>query len=248
MIVRTAIIAVVVIACTFTAAVSFSKNVARVDHSLLSAVLKDVVSNGRVDYARLKRDTRLSTYLTAMSKVVTASMSEDERTAYWINVYNAATLHIVSQHFPIRSIRDITIQGYPSVWKAPLVSTHTGMVSLDHIENNVLRPRGDARIHMALVCAAVSCPPLRSEAYTAADLQGQLDDQCRQFVRDRRHNVIDTTARTARVSKIFEWFIADFGGNPAGIVDFLYQHAGIDRPVRPLTVTFADYDWSLNVQ
>lgn len=245
---KTALVVAAVVVSSIFATTSHSKNVSNINHALFSDVLKDVVANGRVNYSRLKGDQRLSAYLTTMSTVSTIGLTRDELMAYWINVYNAATLHVVSQHLPVQSIRDISIDGYPSVWKAPIVSTKLGMISLDKIEHEILRPLGDARIHMALVCAAKSCPPLRSEAYTADRLQGQLDDQCRLFVRDRRHNVIDTMSRTARVSKVFEWFIADFGGNHAGIVDFLYKFADVKRPVRPLTVTFSDYDWSLNAQ
>lgn len=240
---------IVVLAALFlNAAPTLSRRLALVDHSLLTDVLKDVVYNGRVDYSQLKGDTRLTAYLTTMSKISTSGMTREDLLAYWINVYNAATLLVVTKHYPVQSIRDISINGFASVWKAPIVSTRQGKISLDKIEHEILRPLGDARIHAALVCAAMSCPPLRSEAFTAARLNDQLDDQCRRFVRDRRHVIIDTQKRTAHVSKIFEWFMVDFGGNEIGIVDFLYRYTDVERPIRPLTVTFMDYDWSLNAQ
>lgn len=105
---------------------------------------------------------------------------------------------------------------------------------------------------MALVCAARSCPPLRSEAYEAGKLDAQLDDQVRRFVADGNLNVIDVAGRRARLSRIFDWYRKDFAGDDAGLLRYVAKYlpaetaAAIRTQATVFTVTYLDYDWSLN--
>ena len=125
------------------------------------------------------------------------------------------------------------------------------MVSLDQIESR-LRAMGDPRIHAALVCAARSCPPLRREAYIAARLGEQLDDNVREWLADRSLNTFDSARAQAEVSPIFKWYGKDFDSYPGGLAGFLLQYAPPDAKAalgeRKFQITFKSYEWGLNDQ
>ncbi len=238
------------------------------DHEAFTAVLAPVVSGSMVDYAGLSanRDA-LDAYIAALDATDPADLraaSADARLAFWINAYNACMLKRVVDHYPIRPaggfqrIRN-ALAGRPSnsVWQIPDVFTGDhcpvagGVRSQDEIEHEIIRPLGDPRIHFAINCAAISCPPLVPEAYGAATLDSQLDERARAFVNDPVHFSVaaEGGARTVRVNVVLDWFKEDFGGLE-GLRAFLARYAdaadaeALEDPNTGLE--FIDYDWSLN--
>ncbi len=238
------------------------------DHSAFTPVLAAVVEGPLVNYARLAADPAgLNRYIAALASTdpsALAAASRNERLAFWINAYNACMLKRVIEHYPIRKAGGLlrlknAAAGRPenSVWQIGDVFTaaHCPVAgaerSQDEIEHEIIRPMGDPRIHFAINCAALSCPPLISRAYLAGTLDGQLDDRVHAFIGDPVHfevPVADGTP-TVMVNRVLDWFSEDFGG-PEGIVAFLAGY--VDGAARAaLTgpdarLVFFDYDWTLN--
>lgn len=221
-----------------------------VDNVLFAQVLTSHVRDGHVDYSGLKADpSKLDAYLAQLAAVDLPSLPERERFAAYINLYNAATIKLILDHFPVASIRDIGgLFGSP--WKLPVVRTRAGTITLDALEHDILRKQfKDARLHAAINCASKGCPPLSSEPYEAARLDEQLDRAARAFVHapDRAR----LTGDTLFVSAIFDWFEADFGGAD-GVIAFALRHA--DPALREalaahggrIKLKYLPYDWSLN--
>jgi len=222
---------------------------AQPDHAAFSAVLTSHVRNGRVDYASIKKDGRFAPYLKTLAKTDVSLLKGKEILAFWINVYNAYTIKIVCDNFPLKSITDLA-QG--KVWDRPMVTIDGITYSLNELENDVVRPLGDNRIHFALVCAARSCPPLRSEAYRADILDAQLQEQARTFLTDQSRNDFDTGTHKATISHIFEWYLPDFGKTHVKLLQSISSYlpeaarASILKTPALWTVAWMDYDWSLN--
>ena len=238
------------------------------DHSAFTPVLAAVVEGPLVNYARLAADPAgLNRYIAALASTdpsTLAAASRNERLAFWINAYNACMLKRVIEHYPIRKAGGLlrlknAAAGRPenSVWQIGDVFTaaHCPVAgaerSQDEIEHEIIRPMGDPRIHFAINCAALSCPPLISRAYLAGTLDGQLDGRVHAFIGDPAHFEVPVTdgTPTVRVNRVLEWFNEDFGG-PEGIVAFLAGY--VDGAARAaLTgpdarLVFFDYDWTLN--
>lgn len=224
------------------------------DHAAWSALLSRRVVDGRVDYAGLLRDDQstLDSYLATLSATCAedyARWSRDEKIAFWLNAYNAFTVRLILDHHPLRSIRNIGwLPGaafrMPFI---PMAGLRGEEMSLDDIEHRVLRAEfSEPRIHFALVCAARSCPPLRAEAYRAADLDQQLDDQGRRFLGDRTKNRVEQAAGKLYLSAIFNWFRPDFETNgPLG--SFVAPYLDLQASdIVNFEIEFLDYDWSLN--
>lgn len=236
------------LAC-FVSTMVVVSSAAQVDHTAFSAVLGSHVRNGMVDYAGIKRDKRFAPYLASLSATAASTLTGHERLAFWINVYNAFTIKLICDNFPLKSIRDLS---NGKVWDRPLVTIDHINYSLNEIENDVIRPLGDHRIHFALVCAARSCPPLRSEAYRADILDAQLRDQAERFLADQSRNTFDTYTHVAKLSHVFEWYLGDFGRTHAQLLQALQPFlaepikSSIKRELPLWTVQWMDYDWSLN--
>lgn len=220
--------------------------------SAYSALLADHVADGRVDYRRLRADRRLADYLAALATVDPTTLPAPARKAFLINAYNAWTLKVVCDAYPIGSIKDLKNDRGQAVWDWPVVRLGNGTWSLNQIEHTMLRPMGDARIHFAVVCAAVSCPPLRAEAYRADRLEAQLDDQGRRFLRNRTLNVVDLAAHTARLSAIFTWYASDFGTDTTTVLRTVApffaeaERTALRTRTSMFTWTSMEYDWRLN--
>ncbi|MBI2362915.1 MAG: DUF547 domain-containing protein [Elusimicrobia bacterium] len=238
-------------------------------------VLREHVSLGRVDYAGLKKDPGgLDAALAELSAVTSeeyGAWKEADRIAFWVNAYNAHTIKAVLDHYPIEArglaafrFPKNSIRQIPGVWDKRAFSVAGRTVTLDGIEHAVLRKDfNEPRIHMALVCASVGCPPLRAEAYRGDRLEAQLEDQARAFLSEKAKFRVDQAAARVSLSPIFKWFGGDFvgrrGGGPSGgprtpeqeaVLRFIAEH--VDPPDREFlaagtfTVEFLDYDWSLN--
>lgn len=237
--------------------------------SVFGELLNRHVRDGRVDYAALKRERgALETYLREIAAIdapTVARWTRAEQLAYWLNAYNAFVLATIVDHYPIQRGSWVGI-AFPanSIWQIPgafkeqRFSAGGRRVSLDDIEHAIIRPGfHEPRVHMALVCAARSCPDLRSEPYRAADLEAQLDDQTRRFIADSRKGVrFDVSGTEVHLSRIFKWFAEDFAmlgvGEPAaGVLEFVARYSV--EPARAaalrsgkLHLRYLDYDWTLN--
>ena len=213
------------------------------------------VTDGMVDYDAFQRDPRFTAYLALLERSRIATMSRPEQLAFWINSYNAYTIALLNQRGERRSIRDINkVLGVTlkSPWAERIVKADGRVLSLDEVEHGIIRPQfQDPRIHVALVCAALGCPPLRSEAFVAARLDAQLDDQARRFLAVRQKNRVDVARGVVYGSPIFTWYRDDFGGTLQGVGAFWarYLPAGAEQDlVRSGRFRWedTDYDWRLN--
>jgi len=230
---------------------------AHVDHAPFSAMLAAYVRDGLVDYDGFARDARFDAYLTALEQGDPTRMSRPERLAFWINAYNAYTIHLINLRGERRSIRNINKRfGIPvkSPWSEPIVRAAGRTRSLDDVEHRIIRPEfAEPRAHMALVCAALGCPPLRGEAYDGGRLDAQLDDQARRFLATAAKNRVDVATRTVYGSPIFSWYREDFGGTLAGVGRFWARYVTGEAERALLlsgSFTWRDtpYDWSLNLR
>ncbi len=232
-----------------------------------TTLLAEVVQYPRVDYAKLKEErVRLDAYLTSLAAADLSALegaSREVQLAFWMNAYNACMLKRVIDEYPIQRAGGIfsrlknRVADRPanSVWQisdvfSGAVCPVAGAVrSQDEIEHEIIRPMGEPRIHFAVNCAAVSCPPLTVEAFDAAQLDEQLDARVRAFVADPRqlrlHVEDDTTV--LELNRVLEWYAEDFGGVD-GVRDFLVPYLPpADRDAaRTAEVRFMEYDWTLN--
>jgi hypothetical protein len=243
-----------------------------------AAVLKTYVNqNGMVDYRGLKNNSgRLISFAAALGVVppdVYQKWSVKEKIAFWINAYNALTLKAIIDHYPIQSsffgsfvYPRNSIRQIPGVWDKLRFSVMGRDMTLDDIEHGTLRKDfNEPRIHMALVCAAMSCPPLRNEPYVGEKLDQQLDDQARRFLANPRKFAINRDQGKVYLSPIFKWFGEDFvktygtakefaGFSLAerAVLNFITKYIkGQDQEYLRqggYTISYLDYDWSLNEQ
>lgn len=218
---------------------------AGVDHAALDRILRAHVKDGRVDYeaVRDREQAALKGYLDALAEVDPGALEQDEQLAFYINLYNATMIHTVVGRY--RDDYSVSEEQF-KVFKEPLVRVGGKTISLDTLEHGIVRKRfREPRIHAALVCAARSCPQLRSGAYAGQDLDSQLDEAMRQWVNDPSLNRVDPAARTMRVSEIFKWYAEDFGG-PERIGAYVDRYHAAD--LSGYRVEYEPYDWSLNRQ
>jgi len=215
-------------------------SVVRPNHQSWDALLRTYVSSsGRVDYRRWQADMdQLDTYLETLSQQAPQKdWPAAEVKAYWINAYNAFTVKLVLENYPLQSIRDLD-GGNP--WDRKWIEIGDNTYSLNQIEHQILRPRfRDARIHFAINCAAASCPPLFNRAFTASNTERLLTQLTEAFINNPVYNTI--TEEQAEVSKIFEWYAEDFGDLRSYLNQYSRTNIGPDTPI-----TFKAYDWALN--
>lgn len=229
---------------------------------IVSRVLNTYVTNQGVQYPALKQLGQ-STLNEAVQQIVevTASdfeyLSNEEQISHLINAYNIYTLKSIVEEYPVESIRDID-----GVWKKNKHSVLGREMTLDHIEHKLLRVLyEEPRIHMALVCAAKDCPPLRDEAYTADKLEEQLSNQSRAFLSSTRALRVDPEQKRVSLSSIFKWFGEDFAhetgpeleqikGKERGIMRFVLKYAPEEYKEFLSTgdykIKYIPYDWKLN--
>lgn len=228
-----------------------------VDHSLFDEILKQYVDKeGMVDYVGLKASPeKLDQYLSILDQTNPALLGDSDRLAFWLNVYNAYTLKLIINNYPIKSIRQAAngpfIPKINTPWEVDLVKVGGKVYDLDHVEHKVIRKEfDDARVHFALVCAAMSCPKLRLESYRGDILDQQLHDQGVDFLNSNNKNRIEKDGTQIRVSKIFKWFKGDFAKDGRTVQQFVaeFYEGELAEALsqNKLKVKYTSYDWSLN--
>ncbi|MGQ9806820.1 MAG: DUF547 domain-containing protein [Chlorobiales bacterium] len=229
------------------------------DHSLFDAVLKRHVKDGKVNYQALKHDKDFQTYLEQLSKANPDMLAtREEKIAFWINAYNAFTLKLIVDNYPVKSITEISALGKltafigDSPWKKDFFTINGKKMMLDKIEHEILRESfKEYRVHFAVNCASISCPILRPEAYTSESLNQQLNEQAKQFLKDTLRNRIDLKTKTIYLSKIFSWYQDDFSKSAGSLEKYLADYIDDEEIKRMLLnkefkVEYLDYDWNLN--
>ncbi|UCH64848.1 MAG: DUF547 domain-containing protein [Ignavibacterium sp.] len=230
-------------------------------NSLFTEILSEYVKNGLVDYKNLKNDSRLNEYIDQLSKTDPNDFKNiDDIKAFWINVYNAYTLKFIIEEYPVESINDLhwgglylgTVLG-TTVWDDDKIVINEMNLSLNNVEHDTLRKAiGDERVHFALVCASISCPNLRNEAYEGFKLDEQLDEEARKFFNDSTKNRFDQKSKTAYLSKILDWYDDDFGNNRREILEYVVRHLREDLAKEIIAnidewqIDYFDYNWNLN--
>ena len=236
-------------------------------HTDYDGVLKATVTDGRVNYKSLKAaPDALDRYLDSAAGVSENQFNtwtEAQRLVFLTNLYNAATLRLILDHYPVKTIKDIG-SVFKGPWDQPVVRLFGNAITLNNLEHDIIRKQYDEpRIHMALVCAAKGCPVLRSGAYTPEKLNDQLDEQSRQYLSSPAGLRIDRKAGIVYFSSIFKWYGEDFPGKYSPVSGF----AGIKKTAQAVanfcagylsatdseylaaggySVKYLKYDWSLN--
>jgi len=228
------------------------------------ALLKRYVSMGadgitRVNYARWRASAAdraaLDAYIVEMSARRPSAMMRPEAFAYWGNLYNAVTLKVILDRYPVESIRDIKSdawldpKAYTGPWRQQRVTVEGRRLSLDDIEHEIMRPTfKDPRVHYIVNCASYGCPNLMNRVWRAATLEADLEAAARAFVNHPR-GVAVLPNGALRVSSIYKWFIVDFGGDDAGLIAHFRQYAEgalAKRLAASPRIAEDNYDWSLN--
>lgn len=227
-----------------------------VDHSAFDALLRayvkpDAQAYNRVDYRGIKSNIgTLRTYLASLQATDPVTLSRDEAHAYWINLYNAKTLEVVAEAFPVTSIKKINLGGSflfgSGPWKAKLMTVNGRELSLDDVEHEIVRALfNDPMSHYGLNCASYSCPNLATRAYTGGNINGLLRQTGSDYVNHPRGVGLADGRITA--SKIYSWYAGDFGGKSR-----LKEHwSGLASREKAAGIAAArisgyEYDWSIN--
>lgn len=200
---------------------------------------KHVDDKGNVNYIGFKGDiNELEAYLSHMAQNSPKSVwSKNEKLAYYINLYNAATVKLIVDHYPVKSIKDI-----PNRWKKKWIKVGEGITSLNDIEHEVLRQMNEPRIHFAINCASYSCPKLLNVPFTPQSMERLLSKTAVDFVNDKSRNKFENGS--AQLSRIFKWYKGDFTED-ATLLEYINQY--LENPVdKSAKVVYLDYDWSLN--
>ncbi len=232
-----------------------------VDHSAFDRLLKAHVVNGLVDYDAFNSDPAFAGYLKLLAATNPATLPRNEQLAFWINAYNAYTIQLINFKNERESIRNVNkslgFLKFKGPWSEAFAVVGGKTFTLDDIEQRTIRPTyKEPRIHFALVCAAIGCPPLRNEAYTGARLEAQLNDQAVLFLtKTPAKNRVDVATRTVYRSQVFSFsdYMGDFGGSEAAVGRFIarYYPAGPEKALLEsgdFKAVKTDYDWSLNSQ
>ncbi len=235
-----------------------ARSKAEIEHSDWSAFLERYLSQDEqgvalVDYGAVTSADRdaLGDYIQRLSNIEIGAHNKDVQLAYWVNVYNALTVQVVLDKYPVASIRDIKIS--PGLfalgpWDKALITIDGEPITLNDIEHRILRPIWrDPRLHYVLNCASIGCPNLGSAAYSAGAVEDQLDAAARAYVNSDRGVWVENGQIS--VSRIYDWFVEDFGGTEQAVLEHLSVYARPDLRGRLSSIgriSGQHYDWSLN--
>ncbi len=228
------------------------------DFSGWDALLKKHVRATKIDgvelngiaYRDLKADPGFQKLVNDLKTASLADLkSKEDKLSFWINVYNVLAAKVVADNYPVESIKDVGSL-FKSVWKRPAGVVAGEERTLDEVEHEIIRKMGEPRIHLAIVCASVSCPDMRAEAYTAEKLNEQLDDQTGKFLANAGKGMkIDTKKNRVYLSSIFKWFEDDFESQ-GGVLAFISRYAAPAEKKKlqdsDIKIKYLDYNWDLN--
>lgn len=211
-----------------------------VGQSYQAELSKYVSKDGWVDYKAWKaNDSGLRAYIKSATEVDPLKLGDNERKAFYINVYNAVTVSVILDNYPLQSITDLE-----KPWDVKRITLKTkGNLSLNDIENTILRKEwSDPRIHFAINCASYSCPKLFNVPFDGKTLDSQLDLATKGFLKDTLRNNLENS--NWKVSKVFDWFTVDFKAS-GGVEKFIMSYSSAPKPQK---IDYLDYNWSLNTQ
>ena len=214
----------------------------KIDHTPWDQLLqKHVSSNGNVNYEGFKSDIdRLNNYLVSISKIKpNTDWSRNETMAYWINAYNAYTIKLMLNNYPLKSIMDIN---GGKAWDLKFVEIEGEKYSLDNIEHDILRAKYfDSRIHFVVNCASISCPKLSNTAYFAEGLDQKLEKAAKEFINNSAQNTI--SSNKASVSKLFDWYKDDFTKNGT-VKEYINKYS--TTKLTTDKISYKEYNWNIN--
>lgn len=229
-------------------------------HSIWTDILRNEVTvtghTSTVNYKDLKdHPVRLNQYLKLISSVTHdefITFDNNQKLAFLINSYNALTIKLIVDHYPVKSIKDLG-SFFSSPWKKKFIKLFNEDLSLDDIEHEKIRKNfAESRIHFALVCASKGCPALLNEAYVAEKLEQQLENSARNFLLDPERNRFHKERSTLELSPIFKWYSEDFVKYNSGVKNFVANRLTSDQSLKTIlkrpqtTIEYLDYDWTLN--
>ncbi|MEM8775536.1 MAG: DUF547 domain-containing protein [Pseudomonadota bacterium] len=232
-------------------------NAQPIDHAAWDAFLQKYVrpdGNGYNTFAYAsvadEDQAALEDYISALTQIEITERARPVQLAYWLNLYNALTIKVVLDHYPVDSIRDIKLGGLLSrgPWDGELVEIEEEPITLNAIEHEILRPIWkDPRLHYAINCASVGCPNLHERAFTAENVESLLDELAKAYLNHPRGLKIEDGEVT--VSSIFQWFAYDFGNSEKAVIEHIAKYAPEEKAKALLEIgeiADAEYDWSLN--
>jgi Protein of unknown function, DUF547 len=218
---------------------------AEIDHNLYDSVLKAHTKDGLVNYPAVAADKSFAAYLEQLA-ATPAPSAKNDKLVYYMNAYNALAMKgILDGKSPSNFF------GRHTFFKSTKFKLAGGETNLHNIEHEILRKLNEPRIHFAIVCASSSCPKVRSDAFTTAKLEEQLDDSTRRFVNDPTRNRFDKKEKTAYLSQIFKWFAEDFEASAGSAQKFVAKYVNDPDVAKEMAadgykVKFLDYSWNLN--
>lgn len=230
---------------------------AKLDHDAFDGLLRryvkpDAQNYNRVDYRAFRNSgaAALKAYIQAMLQAEPSKLSRDEAHAYWINLYNAKTLDVVLDHYPVKSIRDLRLGGgglfKTGPWSRKLITVEGIELSLDDIEHNIVRALfSDPMSHYGLNCASYSCPNLAASAYTGKTVNDGLARSAKDYVNHPRG--LRIAGKSLFASKIYSWYADDFGGTGRLKTHWkAFAEPPLARSIEGASIDGYEYDWSLN--
>ena len=203
-----------------------------------------------VDYKNLKNDSNFNRLISRLGSAQLVSLkSREEKLVFWINTYNILAAKMVTDHYPIKSIKDAG-SIFSRVWKKNAGHVAGKEITLNEIEHEILRKMDEPRVHMAIVCASVSCPDLRLEAFNVNSLNEQLDDQMKVFLKSSEKGMkIDNKKNRVYLSSIFKWFEDDFESR-GGVLKFIANYVSPDVAKKltrsGIKIYYLEYNWAIN--
>lgn len=205
---------------------------------------KNVTKDGIVDYKSLKEnETKLDNYITYLEKTSPEkTWSENKQKAFWINAYNAYTVKLILENYPLKSIMNIKRKG-KDAWNIPFAKVGNKVYTLNHIEHEILRKDfNDPRIHVGVNCASGSCPQLGNFAFTEENYESKTNELMKKFINDSSRNKI--SKKKVQISSIFDWFKGDFTKN-GSVIDYLNKYSDVEISSKA-KISYLKYDWTLN--